>query len=349
MSDYKKCAVKTNCCIVCAHPFWSDRLGSGALIRSRYKMLSNLFDEVFVLFITRSEYRCPLKGATMQLRGPFTKNHKRAVQKFLDDKDISLCYFSYDIFGELVRSLNCLKFVEIHDIMHLRQNSFTAFNEIPPVQKSKDEELSQLQIYDSVICINIEEASYLESHGLKSVFLPPSTDIHQIVQPEKGLYAGMIASSAKPNADGLQQIINCYSHLDQLIFAGSIGVSEAATIEMFPSDRITNLRYVDNPIDFYSQINIALVPIRFGAGLKIKLLEALSYGCNVLCTSHSAQGFPKGIEDVVTIADEPMSWEIDIFERSKLISKEKIHDYVVKNFSTTQCEHILLDLLSKTQ
>jgi len=89
--------------------------------------------------------------------------------------------------------------------------------------------------------------------------------------------------------------------------------------------------------------------MRFGAGLRMKLREALSYGCNVLCTSHSAQGFPKGIEDVVTIADEPMSWEIDIFERSKLISKEKIHDYVVKNFSTTQCEHILLDLLSKTQ
>jgi len=233
--------------------------------------------------------------------------------------------------------------------MHLRQNSFRAFNETPPIQQSKEEELSQLNSYDSVICINVEEASYLANTGLKSVFLPPSTEVHKIVQPEKGLYGGMIASSAKPNVDGLRQVINCYPHLDQLIFAGSIGVSEASTIEMIASDRITNLRYVGNPSDFYSQINIALVPIRFGAGLKIKLLEALSYGCNVLCTSHSAQGFPKGIENVVTISDEPKCWDSDILERSRLISKEKIHDYVVKNFSTTHCERIFLDVLGKAQ
>jgi glycosyltransferase involved in cell wall biosynthesis len=40
---------------------------------------------------------------------------------------------------------------------------------------------------------------------------------------------------------------------------------------------------------------VALSPVRFGGGLKIKVFEALSFGKPVLATQHSIDGFPKNI------------------------------------------------------
>jgi glycosyltransferase involved in cell wall biosynthesis len=54
----------------------------------------------------------------------------------------------------------------------------------------------------------------------------------------------------------------------------------------------------------YAQARIAMVPLRVGAGVKSKVVEALREGLPLVTTSVGAQGLP-GLEHAVGIADDP--------------------------------------------
>jgi O-antigen biosynthesis protein len=54
----------------------------------------------------------------------------------------------------------------------------------------------------------------------------------------------------------------------------------------------------------YAQARIAMVPLRVGAGVKSKVVEALREGLPLVTTGVGAQGLP-GLEQAVSIADDP--------------------------------------------
>lgn len=57
-------------------------------------------------------------------------------------------------------------------------------------------------------------------------------------------------------------------------------------------------------VDYYQFARLAVVPLRFGAGVKGKVVEALCHGLPLVTTPTGAQGVP-GIEQVVAIVEEP--------------------------------------------
>jgi glycosyltransferase involved in cell wall biosynthesis len=54
--------------------------------------------------------------------------------------------------------------------------------------------------------------------------------------------------------------------------------------------------------EFYKQSGVAVVPLRFGAGVKGKVLEALHYAMPIVTTSVGAQGL-QGLEEMVPVRD----------------------------------------------
>ena len=54
----------------------------------------------------------------------------------------------------------------------------------------------------------------------------------------------------------------------------------------------------------YRSARVAVVPLRVGAGVKAKVVEALCTGLPLVTTSIGAEGLP-GLADIVTVADEP--------------------------------------------
>jgi glycosyltransferase involved in cell wall biosynthesis len=52
----------------------------------------------------------------------------------------------------------------------------------------------------------------------------------------------------------------------------------------------------------YDHVDAAIAPLRFGAGVKGKVLEALHVGTPIIVTSVAAQGIPD-IRDVCSVAD----------------------------------------------
>jgi hypothetical protein len=331
------------CCIITPHPFWRERMGCGTLMRSRYKLLRELFDEVLVLFITKSDETCPLPGATLRLRQPFHAQHRTTIQSYVKNKNISLCYFSYDYWPGIAETVDCQTALELHDVMHLRSESFNKFGVSCPISKTKGQEIEELKKFDVVFCLNLEEVNYLQTNAVPCIYLPPTFSFQMITQPEHEPMAGMIGSAAKPNIDGLTQLMKSCDGCGDLVIAGALSKLD------LPVDarrhRLTKLGYVATPQEFYSKINVALSPIRFGAGLKIKVLEALANGCGVLATKHSIEGFPPGIQEVVTIEDNFGNWTKDRLQQSVAVKKAHIESYIDNYFSEEMAKSILKTII----
>lgn len=54
----------------------------------------------------------------------------------------------------------------------------------------------------------------------------------------------------------------------------------------------------------YAECKIVVVPLRYGAGVKGKVVEAIYYGAPIVTTSIGAEGIPQ-VEDTLMVADEP--------------------------------------------
>src|SRR5687767_4823217 len=70
------------------------------------------------------------------------------------------------------------------------------------------------------------------------------------------------------------------------------GSSPPPALRQLASDSITISGHVSDEelIRLYADTTAAIVPLRFGAGVKGKLLEAMSYGAPVVTTSVGIQG-----------------------------------------------------------
>ncbi len=59
--------------------------------------------------------------------------------------------------------------------------------------------------------------------------------------------------------------------------------------------------------ELYRNARVAIAPLRYGAGVKFKVVEALHEGLPLVTTSIGAQGLP-GIADILPVCDEPVAF-----------------------------------------
>lgn len=63
----------------------------------------------------------------------------------------------------------------------------------------------------------------------------------------------------------------------------------------------TSLEPVEEP--YYQSATMAIVPIRFGGGTRIKILEAMALGCPVISTTLGAEGIEVNDGENILLAD----------------------------------------------
>ena len=91
------------------------------------------------------------------------------------------------------------------------------------------------------------------------------------------------------------------------------------------SDDVTVHGYVSDEelISLYGRAACAVVPLRFGAGVKGKVLEAIRYGVPLVTTSIGAEGIPDALE-VMRVADDPQGFAQAVLD--ELQHSPKSHD-----------------------
>ena len=87
----------------------------------------------------------------------------------------------------------------------------------------------------------------------------------------------------------------------------------------------------------YAECRMVVVPLRYGAGVKGKVVEAVYNGAPIVTTSVGAEGIP-GVEDVLRIADEPEDFArqtAELYEDTETLRRmcEKTQEYIRAHFS----------------
>lgn len=175
------------------------------------------------------------------------------------------------------------------------------------------EEMSRVELFQQVLCISIEEMRFFSR-------MVPGPEYHYIPHARKARDLGpaedreydllFVGSDNSYNREGLQWFFHSvYPLLNgpvKILVAGSIS-TRAPELQ-----GVTAIRYVPSMDELYSKAKVTLCPLWGGTGLKIKIIEALSYGLPTVTTSIGMSGQPGGNRTGCLIADKPKDFAIAI-------------------------------------
>jgi O-antigen biosynthesis protein len=178
-----------------------------------------------------------------------------------------------------------------------------------------DAERAIVEDADYVVCIADEEAEICRSwrgHGVE--LLRPlrrnatATDSPFEDRWDVVFVAGWLAGPRSPNISALQwfaaEIFPRVLEAVPWVRLKVVGARPPAEIrDLGPG--IALLGFVPDVTAVYERSLVAVAPIRTGAGVKIKTIEAMQFGVPVVATRIGAEGLGEGIEAAVDVTDDP--------------------------------------------
>ena len=97
--------------------------------------------------------------------------------------------------------------------------------------------------------------------------------------------------------------------------------------------------------NLYSQTKLVIVPLRYGAGIKGKVVEAMANGMPMVSTSVGTEGI-EGAEKILYVSDDEEGFAknvIKLYNNNDELKKMSINSrkYIDKNFSTEAAWHVI--------
>lgn len=286
---------------------------------------------------SRSEYGQALKNL---IQG---KKYHSIIIEYIHNTYL-LDYFSAD--AKLI--------LDTHDIISDRSETFKTFNaQGNPYELDWKTEAKTFAKYDFVI--GICEPDYLKiksAIGEKALLCPHAVVpfLHTVRKKVESI--GFVASEYLPNRDAVNFFINdCWPAIVAkydvtLVIYGNVGKS----IFLEHDKNIIVKGFIANLADIYDKADIIINPVRFGAGLKIKNIEALANAIPLVTTSHGSRGLESVMNRAYLVADGAVNFTesvislIDNYELRLKLSKNA-YSYVVDNFTPRQCYQPLLQAI----
>ncbi len=121
-----------------------------------------------------------------------------------------------------------------------------------------------------------------------------------------------------------------------------------AVIEMAGDNIIVKGFVSDEELeDHYSRCRMSVVPLRYGAGIKGKVVEAMRYGMPVVTTPVGAEGIT-GAEEILCIADDARTLADEIIDKYNNMQyleqiSAKSYEYIQSNFSQENAWDVVKD------
>ena len=227
-------------------------------------------------------------------RPDLTNQHLKTVRKYCPNAKI--LYYPHDL-----HYIRLKRESELSDKKHLLELS----------HEMRKIELSNTASCDGTIVVSTTELSELKSvvpHS--SVYhLPLISSASTSKRPNFGnLNLAFVGNfNHTPNEDAVIWFIDnvlpiIKSQLPDIKFY-IIGSNPPEKIRAKCSDYIVATGYIENLDDFFSNMNLSVVPLRFGAGMKGKVLSSMRCGLPVVTTSLGCEGMQLIPEKDVLIAD----------------------------------------------
>ena len=189
--------------------------------------------------------------------------------------------------------------IDLHFVRKQRELKLQGIVDDLAWQSIRDEELAAAMAADATITVTEDERSHLEELGVQNVYVVPtlhereSNEGRSFADREGVLFIGSYAHG--PNADAAmflcKEIMPIIWERNPGVSVTLLGNNPSAELVALQSDRVRVPGYVSDVSSYFEQSRVFAAPLRFGAGMKGKVGQSLSFGLPVVTTAVGAEGF----------------------------------------------------------
>ncbi len=216
---------------------------------------------------------------------------------------------SYSYWADIVNIFNKAerKVLDTHDFLTL-QLFYHGKESYREVGNMFADEMGRMSKFDDILHISSDEKSLFSNFipNKRHHFVPQFFEGRSTATLKEKKFDILFVGSGNPyNVEGLYWFINNVLSLLRKDIKIAIAGSLCEKVN-FEEVNITKLGFVSDIDALYQDVHCVICPLRKGSGLKIKVIEAISYGIPVVSTFKGIDGFPnKDPGGGVLVAEEP--------------------------------------------
>ena len=216
--------------------------------------------------------------------------HQKAFDLILKENSYDFVIISYACWAEFIKNNKFLKksktVIDTHDFLTSQFQNHKTFQ----LGKFFEKEIELLKMFDKILVISTEE-KYLFSQFIdKEIF----TATHSLSKNfadfniEKKYDLIYVASDNIHNKISIKWFFETVYPLLSLDIKILIIGNISNSIADYPN--VTKIKFAQDLNEYYLDSKIVICPMLSGTGLKIKVIEALSFGLPVVCTESGIDG-----------------------------------------------------------
>jgi glycosyltransferase involved in cell wall biosynthesis len=177
-------------------------------------------------------------------------------------------------------------------------------------------ELRALQEADAVFCVSPEEEEVVKEVApdcltaqLPGWVTPADAPPRFADRRDLIFFGGFLAGPGSPNEDAVLYVVNevlpSFWEREPDAVLHIVGADVTPAVEALGSERVNVVGFVEEPKEWLDRVRVHVSPLRFGAGVKLKLLDTLAAGLPLVTNTIGGEGlYLDGLKEFV-LADEP--------------------------------------------
>lgn len=242
------------------------------------------------------------------------KKFKKSMADFQPD----VVFINYTYYSKLFNfvPIGIEKILDTHDSLHLRfQQLYNSPNKLQNFRIDVEDEIQALNRADKIISIQAKEGTFFREHGCSADIYNIGHDVSYRPTAVNGVRHKLlyIGADYSANVEGLYYFIEeiwpalkrRYTTIELWIAGGISKKFESTSVQ---DSSVKTIGYIEDLSTLYTQIDIAINPVRVGSGMKIKNIEALSFGKPIITTSVGGEGLEMFAGRGLEIADGVDDW-----------------------------------------
>ncbi len=212
--------------------------------------------------------------------------------------------------------------IDTHDLLYQRAERYRAAGASVAREIGAGEEMRALKTFDAIIAIQDKEGSLIRRtlpesevlvipHGLDLPNLPglPSDTLRSA--ESQCIRLGFLGGRDEANRGALDWFMEQVWPALESRFGQKVELCVAGQVchdWHHEAPGVNRVGLLDRIEDFWPTIDIAINPVRFGSGLKIKNVEALAFALPLLTTAVGAEGLEEAGESGIAIEEDAEGW-----------------------------------------
>lgn len=227
---------------------------------------------------------------------------KKQFTKLINKNKYDKIIISYALWGNLVKNIDYKSYLilDTHDFITAQNRE-----KKHKIGRYFQSEMDIINLYDEVWTFSVEEKYIFEQFSDRKIVHLPIAFTHQpLLDKEKYKYDVLYVASENPHNIKavhwfLTEVLPLLNKECKIHIVGKI------CKHIGDYDNVVKHGLVEDILDFYRDAKIAICPMLSGTGVKIKVLEALSYNIPVVTNTRGIDGLVNKSENGCIVADTP--------------------------------------------